>query len=551
MHWRGWTTALVCVFVSLTYALVGHLLGQDVDFDLLNYHFFDPYWLLVNHMQDAAPAWLQTYYNPFIDIPFYFAARSFPAWTVGFGVAIVQSLSFPVLYLIARFFVLRRPLAFLFAGLGMFTSIAITELGTITGDTLTAPLILGGVFCGLRAVSNMETGESVASRQARRTRRPGRAVLGYAGLAGALVGVAAGLKLSGIALAISAVASFIAVSGPLRSRVTLCAASVVGLLGGLIVSYGWWGYEMVTKFGDPIFPYLNEIFHSRYAPLASNADPGALPHGFVQTLFYPFVWNLHPAQVNDIGLRELTGPLLESLLIVLLLKSVAMTVKYRKWHPMFGSDLERYLVAFAVIGYFLWVTEFGYYRYFVPVEMLAFLLIFVTGRSLLGSAVPRLVSTVMMAVVIIALLATEQVGYATRPWWSSRYFSVPVPRTLRTERAAFLMAGTSTSPNAYVIPYFPADDYFARIQETVTSTPSYKRAISSQLDHYNKIYLVWTDPVYGFRTDAGFMRRDAKVWGRYGFTIVPYSCILMVAKVASIRQGVNICTLKKVVPRRD
>ena len=79
MHWRGWTTALVCVFVSLTYALVGHLLGQDVDFDLLNYPTSSTaYWLLVNHMQDAAPAWLQTYYNPFIDIPFYFAARSFP-----------------------------------------------------------------------------------------------------------------------------------------------------------------------------------------------------------------------------------------------------------------------------------------------------------------------------------------------------------------------------------------------------------------------------------------------------------------------------------------
>ena len=547
---RRWYVLCACVGFTLIYVLVGNRLGQDVDFDLVNYHYFDPYWLLVDHMHDAAPAFLQSYYSPFLDIPFYFAARDLPSWNVGLLVAIVQSLSFPILYLIARRFVHSRLLSLLFAGIGMFTSGAITELGTIMGDTITAPLILGGVLLGLKAVEeptlarvfSTNTSE-VLNRSDRRLARHARAGLRCALLSGVLVGVAAGLKLSGLPLALAAVLALTAVAGPLRRRLTLAVASGVGLVFGVVVSYGWWGYEMVVKFRNPVFPYLNQLFHSPYAPLSANTDTSSRPHGLVEILFYPFVWNANASRVNDTGLVELTGPVLEVLLLLVLVKGVAMAVRKRHWSPLFASDSDRYLVSFAVVGYFIWVIDFGYYRYFIPVEMLGVLLIFVVGRNLVHDVVPKKVATVAFAVLVVVILATERVGYVARPSWSPKYFTVAVPKPLRTERAAFLMAGSY--PSAYVVPSFPADDYFARIERTVTSTPTFRKVIESQLAQYDKVYLMWIDPVAGYSSDARFMRRDAKSWKRYGFTLVPNSCQLVIAKVGSIREGVNVCSLER------
>src|SRR5271154_3588421 len=68
------TIWILCAF-PIFYGLVGLSLGADTNWDLLNYHFLDPYWVLTNHMHDVMPATRQTYANPLLDIPFYLAAR--------------------------------------------------------------------------------------------------------------------------------------------------------------------------------------------------------------------------------------------------------------------------------------------------------------------------------------------------------------------------------------------------------------------------------------------------------------------------------------------
>ena len=40
----------------------------------------------------------------------------------------------------------------------------------------------------------------------------------------------------------------------MRLRVTAIAGA--GFIVGLLISYGWWGYETTAKFGNPIFPYM-------------------------------------------------------------------------------------------------------------------------------------------------------------------------------------------------------------------------------------------------------------------------------------------------------
>ncbi len=118
---KRWTFLLL-LFFPFVYAGVSQLLGQDVDFDLQNYHYFDSYWVLVNHMRDVTPAQLQTYLSPLLDVPFYFATQHFPPRLTGSLLAAIQGTAFPLLYLINRHFTARRLVALALAGLGMFTA---------------------------------------------------------------------------------------------------------------------------------------------------------------------------------------------------------------------------------------------------------------------------------------------------------------------------------------------------------------------------------------------------------------------------------------------
>ncbi|HET9047075.1 MAG TPA: hypothetical protein VFO33_08960, partial [Casimicrobiaceae bacterium] len=59
-----------CIAIAAGVAIA---LGQDANWDLQNYHFYDP-WALIHGRalgHDVAAAQLQTYLNPLLDVPFY------------------------------------------------------------------------------------------------------------------------------------------------------------------------------------------------------------------------------------------------------------------------------------------------------------------------------------------------------------------------------------------------------------------------------------------------------------------------------------------------
>ena len=219
---KQWTVALL-VASPLLYAGISQLLGQDTDWDLQNYHFFDSYWLLVNHMRDLTPAQLQTYISPILDVPFYLAADHISPRLTGYLVAAVQGLSFPLLYLINRHFTSRRWVALSLAGLGMLSAGALSELGTIMGDTLVAPLFFGAILIGLHSLD--------ASRS-QKYPRLARATLIVS--ASALAGVAAGLKLAELPIAVGIAAAFPLVSGTVFQRIGKGLLAIGGLALGIL-----------------------------------------------------------------------------------------------------------------------------------------------------------------------------------------------------------------------------------------------------------------------------------------------------------------------------
>jgi len=81
-----WTVFIAAPLIFGVWSLA---LGQDANWDLRNYHWYNPYALLHWRFdQDMAPASIQSYLSPLFDIPWYLLAQIATARVVGFtGVA--------------------------------------------------------------------------------------------------------------------------------------------------------------------------------------------------------------------------------------------------------------------------------------------------------------------------------------------------------------------------------------------------------------------------------------------------------------------------------
>lgn len=528
---KRWTVLLLLIF-PIFYAGVSQVLGQDVDFDLQNYHYFDSYWLLVDHMRDVTPAQLQTYLSPVLDIPFYFATRHFPPRLTGSLLAVIQGISFPLIYLISRHFTEKRWVALLLAGLGMFTAGALSEVGAIMGDTLVAPLFFAAILLGLRSLDQTRANFSKLVRD-----NPSILIATACGLAG----VAAGLKLSGLPVALGIALAFPLVSGTLAQRFHKAISACGGLVIGIFFSYGWWGYELTHRYGNPILPYLNQIFHSAYAPTGYNPYLGTKPQGIVDSVFYPIVWTLHPDLVGGVSFLEASVPIAELLLLTVLAISVIKSVFQRRYVKAFDNDKQRYLIVLAVVAYVAWVSQFGYYRYFVPIEMLSFILIFVCLQSIstqIGWKPLARFGTIVIALVCVISETPMNWGRAA---WASSYFSVSIPKSLRNQSAAFLMLGTN--PDAFVVPSFPKQDFFAQINGNLPPTPYLRKKIVNDVSTYRYRYTIWEDPV--LQTSSLFSYSAQASIETYGYQIDWSACSRFPATVGSLSEELNVCRLKK------
>ena len=94
---------LCMVIVRLLVGFYAISLGQDTNWDLLNYHLYNPYSYLHGRINlDLAPAGLQTYFNPFLDIMLFSAVHALTPKLFGFLIGVIQGLNFILVYKICR-----------------------------------------------------------------------------------------------------------------------------------------------------------------------------------------------------------------------------------------------------------------------------------------------------------------------------------------------------------------------------------------------------------------------------------------------------------------
>ena len=411
--------------------------GQDDGWDMRNYHLYNAHALVNGRVGfDLAPAGFQTYFNPTIELPYYFLNRWLPPQWVGFVLGTLHGLNFVLLAGIARQLVgPQRRLVLLLAGACLFAPGFLSELGNTMGDNLTALFVLGSLYSVLRHWDGLLQWRA-------------RAGLTLAG-AGLLMGVSAGLKLTNATYAVALCLALLAVPLAWWPRLRLALVFGVGVLGGVAATAGWWFVKMWHTFGNPLFPQFNNIFHSPLATENGVIDFYFRPVGWIENLLWPFIFAFNPRRVSELPMKLAVWPLLYVLLAAF---AVVWLLRRRAaGRPASLDARAAFTLVFFVAAYVVWMRMFSIYRYLVPLELLAPLMIWIVWRYLAPSA-PRWAG-VALALLAVAVFPIANWGHQA---WGERAFSAELP-AFATPAQSIVFLAQSDPPSGWMSTFLPPE----------------------------------------------------------------------------------------------
>jgi hypothetical protein len=461
----------------LFFGLLSLIFGQDGNWDLKNYHLYNPYALLNGKIgTDIAPAGLQSYFNPLLDIPFYLMTMHWPAMLAGFLMGALHGANVVLLLWIARLALPSLPredryrIPLLLAVAGAATVNFLSELGTSMGDDTTALFMLAAVGMVLhgwpwwRAMSWRD-----ASRMA---------------LAGLVAGLGVGLKLTNAVHAVAICVGVLCVPAGAWTRFRFAFAFGCGVLAGMAITGGYWFVMMWQAFGNPLFPQFTDWFPHALATPGGIVDAKRAPHTAVDILLWPFLIALDSLRVAQIRLREITWPLF----YVGMLGWLAAALSRRRPRTDDGGT-GRFVIACVATGFVVWTFVFSIFRYTVVVEMLAPLATWLLLSRTLPYAYARRAGLVVLSLAALVVVLGGA-GNWGRQAWAAKAVRVDSPALATPSNTTVILSGQNP-PMAWIVPWLPADVAFASVNGGFPEGPDYAPRIRRTIDSRG-------GPVYGF-----------------------------------------------------
>jgi hypothetical protein len=412
--------------------------GKDLNWDLLNYHYYAPFQLLEGRLQqDYFAASAQSYLNPIGYLPSYLMVSS--GWhsvAVSALLAAAHSASIGLLYAIAwRLFAHlprrdRIAMSCLAIALGAASAVFWATVGTSFLDPLLVPLALAGLLLLLQQRS-------------------------FA-LAGSLFGAAAALKYS------SAIFGLAALPLALLSGRRALASYVAGGAAAAALLAGPWLALMAREFGDPLFPGLS-AGGGRFAP-----------QDLVSALTFPF----RMAALDRSLYAETFAPDIRFAGLVVFAAAAALARK----------NLEKEdwrVLGFFAAAYVLWLATSANARY----GMLVLLLAGVCLARLVERVLPLRPAFVVLGVLLALQLAMAIVAAPPR-WfiaepWSKRWFPYEVPERALREPALYLTL--ETLPMAVVAPFVHPASSFVNLRGQRSIAPDAPRLAALLERHLGRV----------------------------------------------------------------
>jgi hypothetical protein len=444
---------VVCVAGTFAAAL---WLRQDANWDLLNYHFYDPWAWLTGRIfdWDIAAAQLQTFHNPLADLPFYalVAANAYPRviafWlTLPTGVAAYFAIRIALLLFADLSPAPRVAATVATMAIGFTGAMGVGQIGTTTNEWLVTAFTLAALWLLLQ--KHAETA---------------RASPAYLAMSGLLMGVASGMKLTAATYAVGLCASLLARRSPLRLNIRAATWFSLGVAVGLAVAHGTWSYGLWKHFDNPLFPYGNQWIRSSWWDPRSVLPHRFGPHTFSEWVFLPFkLLAPMPGFVSEVRYVDARFPALYGLaLIALGAHLIARLQRMEIVLPVQFATTSarwRFISVMFVSSFVVWAAMHSILRYTVPLEVLSGLLIVGLLRYLL----PQPHATAAVTLGVIGLVATTVWSDWGRIDFGPKWFEVRVPPV---EHNALILL-TVDAPMSYVLPYLPPDARHVGIRNNV------------------------------------------------------------------------------------
>ena len=455
--------------------------GQDINFDLQNYHLYNPYAYLNDRiLMDLFPAGLQSYFNPYLDLAYFAAISTWSPVTVGFLLGAVHGLSFLLLLRISRHVLRDHQFGELYslplALTGVLSVGFLSEVGTVFHDNTVNLVLLLSLWTAMHFIASPARGRTAFKDN------------GKILCAGLLAGIATGLKLTFSMYALALCLSFLVLDRRWKIRLKSAVLFGVSVILGLLVSNGYWMFKMWSLFGNPVFPVYNHIFQGELIRAVPFFDQRFLPKTLLEKLFYPVFFTLDPLRVAEVRYEQVSWLCCYAAVLCLLVYLLFKALK-KDSSPGRLNGQARFLLTFFCISYLFWLQMFGIYRYLIPLEILIPLILFVVSSYFLGRRYAWCGLILVVAITLVNLRGMiPDWGHSE---WSDRIYRVESGVLSDSpEPAAVYLAG---QPLGWIVPALNIDAPFIQVAPRwfPVSEAYWKRAKDLAEGRKGRRFLVW------------------------------------------------------------
>ena len=364
---------IVAILLFIVSVIVAIGYTQAPDWDFINYHYYNG-WAFWNNRYDIdfMPASFRSYFNPLLDAVDYFLIERLNEHPYIF--LIIKHLRYFVFlffsYLILDYCLVynklsRNLITFISLTFVAFSPIVLLITNYSLNDLTTGTLLLISIYICIR---NLYEDKSLIN-------------FCLLFIAGSIIGIATGLKYSsgifGIALLMCLILHYKKINKPVKTILVI----LLGMFSGFIISNGWWMYFLYNKFGNPVFPYFSNIFHSEYtdsSDLFSKDFMHLKPKGILNFLFLP----LRNTKIANIGTElpfyDIIIPL-SFITIIIYFALIKFDNATNRLQNITKPLVFQFLLIFCTLVYYLNQSTFAQYRYIIalyPVLILAIIVVY-------------------------------------------------------------------------------------------------------------------------------------------------------------------------------
>lgn len=252
---EGWIFYILgtLAFVSIPLWL-GHM---DLSWDALNHHIYLG-WTSEHPRfdRDFVAAGYQAYQFPYLYWPVYkLAMAGVSGVTAGLVLALLHSAAIPPVWMISRDCIPGRDgfaagMRLVAVALAFMTGAVLSLFDSTSNDLLASVPLLWAYAAALRPIADPHA-------EARR----------WTAASGVLAGVSVAFKLSNGHLAIVLPLLWMWPPGTVASRVVRTVAAGLCVLASASLVYGYWGWQLWSHYGNPIYPFYDGAFGGLRAAL--------------------------------------------------------------------------------------------------------------------------------------------------------------------------------------------------------------------------------------------------------------------------------------------